>query len=263
MKAWDRGSPDPHKPYSYASTALPVFDRNLKALAEKIRPTCVLGHVRGVAYNTEVEISLQNVHPVQFPGVRLALAHNGDLARFSEMKPHLLDTIRPEIANLIRGTTDSEWIYALIVSQLADPSRACAADDLVRAVDQAFAIIRDVRARLGIATSSSVNLFLTTGEQIAAMRYCFDFGCYKTEDPAKVHEANLTFLSLWYTSGSEYGYHDGEWKMTGGADTADSIMIASEPLTRDTTTWLEVPEYSMIYADTRSGRPTVEIHYLD
>ena len=263
MKAWDRGSPDPHKPYSYASTALPVFDRNLKALAEKIRPTCVLGHVRGVAYNTEVEISLQNVHPFQFPGMRLALAHNGDLARFSEMKPHLLDSMRPEISNLIRGTTDSEWIYALIVSQLADPRGAGAADDLVRAVDQAFALIRNVRARLGIATSSSVNLFLTTGEQIAAVRYCFDFGCYKTEDPAKVHEANLTFLSLWYTSGSEYGYHDGEWKMTGGADTADSIMIASEPLTRDTTTWLEVPEYSMIYADTRSGRPTVEIHYLD
>jgi len=263
MKAWDRGSLDPHKPYSYASTALPVFDRNLKALAEKIRPTCVLGHVRGVAYNTEVEISLQNVHPFQFPGVRLALAHNGDLARFAEMKPYLVESIRPEIVNMIRGTTDSEWIYALIVSQLADPRGAGAADDLVRAVDQAFAIIRKVRAQLGIATSSSVNLFLTTGEQIAAVRYCFDFGCYRTEDPAKVHEANLTFLSLWYTSGTEYGFHDGEWKMTGGADTADSIMIASEPLTRDTTTWLEVPEYSMIYADTRSGRPTVEIHYLD
>ena len=263
MKAWDRGSLDPHKPYSYASTALPVFDRNLKALAEKIRPTCVLGHVRGVAYNTEVEISLQNVHPFQFPGVRLALAHNGDLTRFAEMKPYLLESIRPEIVNMIRGTTDSEWIYALIVSQLADPRGAGAADDLVRAVDQAFAIIRKVRAQLGIATSSSVNLFLTTGEQIAAVRYCFDFGCYRTEDPAKVHEANLTFLSLWYTSGTEYGFHDGEWKMTGGADTADSIMIASEPLTRDTSTWLEVPEYSMIYADTRSGRPTVEIHYLD
>ena len=263
MRAWDRGSPDPHKPYSYASTALPVFDRNLKALAEKIRPTCVLGHVRGVAYNTEVEISLQNVHPFQFPGVRLALAHNGDLARFAEMKPLLLEAIRPEIVNLIRGTTDSEWIYALIVSQLADAGSACAADELVRAVDRACAIIRKVRERLGIATSSSVNLFLTTGEQIAAVRYCFDFGCYRTEDPAKVHEVNLTFLSLWYTSGSEYGFHDGEWKMTGGADTADSIMIASEPLTRDTSTWLEVPEYSMLYADTRSGRPTVEVHYLD
>jgi len=263
LRAWDRRSPDPLKPYSYSSTALPVFDRNLKALAEKIHPTCVLGHVRGVSYNTEVEISLQNVHPFQFRGVRLALAHNGDLARMGEMKPLLLESIRPEIAGMIHGTTDSEWIYALIVSQLADPAGASSAEDLVRAVDKAFAIIRSTRARLGIATSSSVNLFLTTGEQLAAVRYCFDFGCYRTEDPAKVHEANLNFLSLWYTSGSEYGYHDGEWKMIGGADTADSIMIASEPLTRDVSTWLEVPEYSMIYADTRSGRPTVEIHYLD
>jgi glutamine amidotransferase len=263
LRAWDRASAEPHKPYSYTSTSLPVFDRNLKALAEKIRPTCVLAHVRGVSYSTEVEISLQNVHPFQFPGTRLALAHNGDLARIGEMKPHLLDHIRPEIAPLIRGTTDSEWIYALIVSQLADPGGAAGADELVRAVDAAFGVIRKARARLGIATSSSVNLFITTGEQLAAVRYCFDFGCYRTEDPAKVHEANLSFLSLWYTSGSEYGRHDGEWKMIGGADTADSIMIASEPLTRDTSTWLEVPEYSMIYADTRSGKPTVEIHYLD
>jgi glutamine amidotransferase len=263
LKAWDRGSSEPLKPYSYSSTSLPVFDRNLKALAEKIHPSCVLGHVRGVAYNTEVEISLQNVHPFQFRGMRLALAHNGDLARLGEMKPLLLEHIQPDIAGLIHGTTDSEWIYALIVSQLADPARACSADELVRAVEKALGILRKVRARLGIATSSSVNLFLTTGEQLAAVRYCFDYGCYRTEDPAKVHEANLNFLSLWYTSGSEYGYHDGEWKMIGGADTADSIMIASEPLTRDTSTWLEVPEYSMIYADTRSGRPTVEIHYLD
>ncbi len=263
LKAWDRGSLEPLKPYSYSSTSLPVFDRNLKALAEKIHPSCVLGHVRGVAYNTEVEISLQNVHPFQFRGMRLALAHNGDLARVGEMKPLLLEHIRPEIAGMIHGTTDSEWIYALIVSQLADPAGACSADELVRAVEKALGILRKVRARLGIATSSSVNLFLTTGEQLAAVRYCFDSGCYRTEDPAKVHEANLNFLSLWYTSGSEYGHHDGEWKMIGGADTADSIMIASEPLTRDTSTWLEVPEYSMIYADTRSGRPTVEIHYLD
>ena len=46
---------------------------------------------------------------------------------------------------------------------------------------------------------------------------------------------------------------------------SDAIMMESAlsaPLTKDTSTWLEVPEYSMIYADTRSGRPSVEIHYL-
>ncbi|MBI3917559.1 MAG: hypothetical protein HY322_11200 [Betaproteobacteria bacterium] len=58
LKAWDHSSFDAAKPFSYASTSLPMFDRNLKALAEKIRPTCVLAHVRGVTYSTEVEISL-------------------------------------------------------------------------------------------------------------------------------------------------------------------------------------------------------------
>jgi hypothetical protein len=34
----------------------------------------VLGHVRGVAYSTRVEISLQNVHPFHFTNVPLVLA---------------------------------------------------------------------------------------------------------------------------------------------------------------------------------------------
>ena len=263
MKAWDRDSQDPDRPYSYASTSLPIYDRNLKALSEKIRASCVLAHVRGVHFNTEGIISQQNIHPFQFRGCRIALAHNGDLDRMRDMKPALLEFIRPEFARMIDGTTDSEWVYALLLSNLEDPARNVTADEIARALEKTLAVIRRVRARLGIANWSPVNLFITTGKQLVAVRYCFDFGCYRTDDPALVPQASFNYHSLWYTSGSEYGHHDGEWKMIGGADHADSIMIASEPLTRDISTWLEVPEYSMIYADTRSGRPTVEIHYLD
>jgi predicted glutamine amidotransferase len=124
-------------------------------------------------------------------------------------------------------------------------------------------LIREERERLAIDTSSSVNLFVTDGSQVAAVRYCFDFGRYATEDPARLHEANLGFLSLWYTVGRDYGLHDGEWKMTGGAGKADSILIASEPLTRDVAAWVEVPEYSMLHAEVRDGRPSVTLHYLD
>lgn len=262
LKAWDRDSFEPELPYSYASNALPVFDRNLKALAAKIRPTCVLAHVRGVAYSTEVEISLQNTHPFQFPGMRLALAHNGDLARMQDMKPVLQRDLPPHLHALIRGTTDSEWIYALILAELDDPTRDCTAGELVRAVEGALRRIRRARAEIGVNISSSVNLFLTTGHQLAAVRYCFDFGCYPTASPSAVHEANLNFLSLWYTCGREYGEHEGEWRMIGGPDRADSIMLASEPLTHDTSSWLEVPEYTMIYADTHRGAPTIEIHEL-
>lgn len=263
LRAWDPHSHAPDAPFAYGSSSLPVFDRNLKNLAEKLRATCVLGHVRGVAYSSSVDISLQNVHPFQFPGVPLTMAHNGDLARIAEMKPLLAKHVNPAFLRHIRGTTDSEWIYALIVSALPDPHRRATRDELLGAIEKALNVIRAVRAQLGIDLSSSVNLFMTDGTQLAAVRYCFDFGCYATDDPAKVHEANLNFLSLWYTLGRDYGLHDGEWRMTGGAEHADSIIVASEPLTQDTSTWVEVPEYSALHVELSSGAPAVTLRYLD
>ena len=267
LRAWDPHTHAPDAPFSYGSSSLPVFDRNLKNLAEKVRATCVLGHVRGVAYSTNVDISLQNVHPFQFPGLPLTMAHNGDLARMAEMKPLLATQINPKFLPYIRGTTDSEWIYALIVSALPDPFRHPTREELLAAIESALATIRVARAQLGIALSSSVNLFMTDGTQLAAVRYCFDFGCYATDDPAKVHEANLNFLSLWYTLGRDYGLHEGldgrEWQMTGGAENADSIIVASEPLTKDTSTWVEVPEYSALHAVLTGGVPAVTVRYLD
>jgi predicted glutamine amidotransferase len=263
LRAWAPDSHEPDKPFAYGSPFLPVFDRNLKNLAEKIVATCVLGHVRGVAYSSAVEISPQNVHPFQFPETSLALAHNGDLARFSEMKPLLARHLHPELAACIRGTTDSEWIYALIVSQLPDPGMRTSGEALVEAIARALDIIRDARAQLGVAVSSSVNLFVSDGAQIAAARYCFDFGRYPTGDPERLHEANLAYLSLWYTLGRDYGLHDGEWKMTGGAENADSILVASEPLTHDVSSWVEVPEYSVLHAELRDGRPVVTLRNLD
>ena len=223
----------------------------------------MLGHVRGVAYSTRVEISLQNVHPFHFANVPLVMAHNGDLAGFAEMKPLLLPHVKPEFAAQMHGTTDSEWIYALFVSQLADPRRDLSEAEVFDAFERSLGIIRDARAKLGIALSSSVNLFVANGKQLAALRYCFDFGCYRTEDPAKVHEANLSFLSLWYTLGRDYALHDGEWKMTGGAENADSIIIASEPLTKDTAAWVELPEYGALFAEIRNGRPHVAVRLID
>ena len=263
LRAWDPASSNPQEPFSYYSQSLPVFDRNLQNLALKTRPNCLLAHVRGVAYSSRVEISLQNVHPFHFKDVPLVMAHNGDMAEFARMKPLLLDHIKPEYLSQIHGTTDSEWIYALLVSQLTDPFEKLEEESLFDSIHKTLEIIRDVRARLGIALSSSVNLFVANGTQLAAVRYCFDFGCYRTEDPAKVHEANMNFLSLWYTLGRDYALHDGEWKMTGGAENADSIIIASEPLTRDTAAWVELPEYGALFAEIRSGRPHVAVRLLD
>ena len=251
MAAWDRGSHAPDVPFLYKVPSLPVFDQNLRSLALKVRSTCLLAHVRGVAFDAAAVVGPQNLHPFRYDGVRLALAHNGDLAGFAELKYDLLEHIRPEIARMIHGTTDSEWIYALLLSQLDDPGGQLSTDEIRRAVERTLSIIRRVRDGHRIATSSSVNLFMSDGNALVATRFAFDFGCYGD----KVHEANLNYLSLWYTFGREYGLYEGEWKMVGGHHSYDSVMVASEPLTRDVSTWFEVPEYSMLFvADDGNGR---------
>jgi glutamine amidotransferase len=259
LAAWDPTSHNPDKPFVYRNTEVAVFDRNLQVLSQKIRTNAVVAHLRGVPYHSSVQINQQNVHPFMFEGARLAVAHNGDLAAFEEMRFDLLAHIRPEMARCIRGSTDSEWIYALIVSALPDPSGPLQPADILRAIDSALTAIRKVRDRLGIRRSSSVNLVACDGANLVATRFIFDFGCFD-QNPL---QGSIDYTTQWYTVGRGYGFHDEEWKMTGGAANADSVLVASEPLTRDVSTWVEVPEYSALMVCERAGRREAQVVSLN
>src|SRR2546423_1463407 len=110
-------------------------------------------------------------------------------------------------------------------------------DKLADATIRTLEIVRAVRERHGIQTSSPTNLFITTGRSIVATRFSFDYGWYPDADA--LLEVDLPFVSLWYTLGDAYTLRDSEWTM-GGNGRARSLLLASEPLTADTSTWLEV-----------------------
>ena len=260
MAAWDQTSLHPEEPFFYRSTTLPAFDRNLRSLSRKLNAACLIAHVRGVADAEEGIVSEQNLHPFCFRGATVTLAHNGHLREFSRMRLDLVQHIRPELAASIVGTTDSECLYALLLSQLDDPLGTPDADELVHAIRKTLSIVREVRARLRIDTSSPVNLFVSTGRCLVATRFSFDYGWYPDDDP--LLEVDLPYVSLWYTLGGHYVAQGGGWEMVGDGP-VESFLIASEPLTRDISTWLEVPEYSALSASFREGAVEVECRDLD
>jgi glutamine amidotransferase len=260
MTAWDPASIRPEDPFTYRATGLPSFDRNLRFISAKLAPTCLIAHVRGVTYSGEAIVADTNLHPFQFPGAHVALAHNGHLRQFSRMRYSLVKHVRPGLAQRIAGTTDSEWIYALILSQLDDPYGLPETQELADATAAALRILRQVRADHGIDTSSPANLCLSTGRSVVATRFSFDYGWYPADD--EMLETDLPFVSLWYAIGGEYVKRDDSWRMTAG-DPPRSAIIASEPLTADVSDWLEVPEYSMLTAELRSGGVAFETRGLD
>jgi glutamine amidotransferase len=260
MAAWDDNSLRPDEPFLYRSTTLPAFDLNLRGLSRKIEARCLLAHVRGVMNAEEGIVSEQNLHPFRFPGAKVTLAHNGHLREFSRMRFDIAEHIRPELRTSIVGTTDTEYLYALLLSQVADPFGSPDADEIVDAIVKTLAIVREIRTRRGIDTSSPVNLFVTTGRCLVATRFSFDYGWYPDDDP--MLEIDLPYCSLWYTIGERYVEHAGGWEMVGDGR-SESFLIGSEPLTTDISTWLEVPEYSVLSASLRNGEIEIESRDLD
>jgi predicted glutamine amidotransferase len=179
------------------------------------------------------------------------------------MRPLLLDHIEPAILAQIAGTTDSEWVYALLVSQLSAPAERPTADELLAALRRTLEILRAARAARGIDTSSSLNLFVADGHRLLGLRFTFDFGCYALEDPTRVNADSGRFLSLWYTVGERFEEHDGTWRMTGYGHARDAAIIASEPLTVDTTGWVEVPEYAAVIVEREGNTNTVRTVGMD
>lgn len=262
LAAWDAASPSPDRPLTYRVPTVPNFDRNLRSLGGKVRASALVAHVRGVVYESDQAVSPQNVHPFLFEGASFALAQNGDLYDFGRMRYAMLEHIHPELATLIEGTTDTEWVYALILSQLPDPFAAIDAERAAGAVEQSLEILRALRAAHGISTQSPVNLVLTDGRWMVATRYAFDYGWYPDDGSFFAGEREHDFTSLWYSAGGAFGRRrDGSWGMSRGAPT--SVVVASEPLTKNHAGWLEAPEYSMLLLEAGGGLPLdVEIREL-
>lgn len=250
MMAWDAHSYQPQVPFQYKTQHLPFYDDNLRSMASKITANCLLAHLRGVSYSEREVVSLQNVHPFIFRGLNIALAHNGVLQSFETMKYDLLDYIHPDFINAIHGTTDSEWIYAIFLSQLPHRYGSYGSDEIIKAIYETLKILQKVRDKHHIVANSPVNLFISNGEFIAATRFVFDYGWPMKDEAIKAHAG---YHSLWYTYGETYGYYDNEYKMKGNKRKS-SIIIASEPLTEDTTTWVELPEYTLIIAREKEGQ---------
>lgn len=239
VMAWDSNSRNPEQPFVYRNTNIATFDRNLRSIASKTQANALLAHVRGVFQNnaTNAQINEQNIHPFKFDSVRLAMAHLGELESFRDLRFDLIKYVKPEFAKSIQGSTDSEWIYAIILSSLEQPHESINSDDLLQALSKTLRAIHEVMIQHKVTRRSSVNLTMCDGNLLAAVRFAFDFAPFKSEK-------NITFASQWYNS------------------TDDGVLVSSEPLTSDRSVWMEVPEYSVLIVDRNNSQNRIRTFSL-
>lgn len=261
MAAWSKQFATDQKPLMFKSLTLPFYDKNLENIATQITGECILAHVRGMPYEGDQlgmrnVISQQNLHPFIFEDTNVVLAHNGAVSSLDVLKPTLIKAINPRYFSQIKGSTDTEWLYALFLSRL--PSLAPSLQEMVQAVFESLEILRNSRNELNVSSFSPINLFITDGKRLIATRYVIDYGHYVPG----IIDAHLSYHSLWYTLGEAYTGISGHYEMR-GYPAKSSIIVSSEPLTIDPSSWIKVPEYSLLAVEKDGNTLDLQIFDID
>ena len=191
-------------------------DHNLATLAPRVRSHTVVAAVRNATvagHNTEA-----NCAPFTFG--RWCLSHNGFLEDFAAWRPALVDSLSPRARNAIRGSTDSEHIFAMVL----DAAERNPGDGLVSAVQEVCRTLLGEATRLG--KRCQLNLLASDGDHVVATRS----GSTPTQN-------------------SLYVLQDGE-------EFPGAVVLASEPL-YDDAQWQAVAPDTVIAA--RAGAPLVRL----
>jgi glutamine amidotransferase len=191
-------------------------DENLRSLAEQIQARTFLAHVRA---STGTPTSRSNCHPFRYQNY--LFMHNGQIGDFEKIRRELMIAVRPDLFTNIKGATDSELFFHLLLGQDLNA-------DIPAAIAATIKIVEVARQKNNITEPFLLTAVLCDGETFYAVRYA------SNNKPASLYFGSNVPLSE-FTSGTDEPQEK-------------AILILSEPLDDIRDNWTEVPENSVVVA---------------
>jgi glutamine amidotransferase len=220
-------APDQHeRPALFRSVTPAWSNANLRSLASVVSSPCVMAHVR--AASAGMPVAEVNCHPFQHD--RYLFMHNGHVGSFRSIRRPLLSKLGDAAFDVIRGSTDSEHLFAVFVDDLMG-SNLEDEHALAHCLNRAVWRVLDLVKELGGGHPSYLNLAVTDGDRAAACRF--------TDDPASKPESLYLIQRELYQP---------IWRGAQGRrrdERSTSFVVSSERLTEDTA-WSVIEPNQMI-----------------
>jgi len=226
--------------YVHSISALPGLFRaitpawsntNLLYNAPLIRTNCLFAHIRAAS---EGGISEQNTHPFRYE--RFLMMHNGGIPQFQRIRRRILDLLDDELFSWIKGQTDSEHVFALLmqhVKEMTVHGERLTVDQIKQCFQKTFDVIQQLKTDAGIAGEvSTFNMMVTSGHRFFGTRY--------SSNPDR------DTRTLYYSTGGGFQCKDGVCRMYAGDPDVEAVLIASEKLNDRREEWKPVPQNHFI-----------------
>ncbi|HTQ02968.1 MAG TPA: class II glutamine amidotransferase [Polyangiaceae bacterium] len=152
-------------PHVTRSPSTALGDSLFHRLSGVVSSQTVLAHVRKA---TQGPLTVLNCHPFQYG--RWVFAHNGDVPNFEARRETLIGEIAPELRRFILGETDSEVVFFLFLTLLAEHgplAQRFELDTVSAALGRTVQRIREL-ADPGASSPPLLTLMVTDGELLVA-----------------------------------------------------------------------------------------------
>ena len=166
-------------PFTYKNI-LPIWnDVNLPSVSRYVESGCVVSSIRSATGGQAVDVS--NCQPFEYD--RLLCIHNGMIENFKQtlLRP-ICDRLNDVAYQSIKGSTDSEHFFALIVNELQTNSTAT----LEQALQTSLLTLEELAQSHQV--KASANMILSDGHRLIASRFATGTECpslyWLRDDPA-------------------------------------------------------------------------------
>jgi glutamine amidotransferase len=196
---------------------------NLQNLSQKLRAGVFFAHVRAATHS--IPVMEVNCHP--FMSSRLLWMHNGQVGGFPVVKRKLINLLSEERYRMIQGTTDTEHAFALFLDYLAQPAGSPTLFEMKVALLQMVDAILRLTTDNGIEETSYLNICVSNGEGLIALRF--------------VHDSGREPHTLYFSQEGKYTLVDGMPQLVDTVSSDRGVIVSSERLTDRSKDWNAIP----------------------
>ncbi len=268
--AWSEHLLKPEDPFIYRRPMAAFYDDNATRMIPSLQAHTVLGHVRAAVYDSKVVMVDENCHPFSFEETPWIVAQNGDLPHWMLLQRELLQHCEDRYLKQMRGSTDTEFVYVLLLSLLEGDSD----DDVQRAIEKMIGLIAQAMKDLDLPALTKLKMALVSPHRIVGINAGLgrhgetdpsgDWQQLRKSDPGTDDYALSMLLEPMYMlMGRHVPSDDTSYDFTAcDEDEASAAVFASEALTDDADGWSHVEFGEIVFLQNTGGKVTRTVNKL-
>ncbi|MGJ8544856.1 MAG: class II glutamine amidotransferase [Sulfitobacter sp.] len=258
--AWSEHLLKPQAPLLYHRPMAAFYDDNAPGIIPSLQGSTLLAHVRAASYSARTVLADENCHPFSYDETPWIIAQNGALPNWKILQRELLPHCEDRYLKQMKGTTDTEFLYVLLLSLLEGDSD----EDVKKGFEKLLKVILQAMKKLDLFALTKLKIALVAQNRIIGVNYgCDDKGnpnakgdwkeLRKSGHGTDDYSLSMLLEPMYVLTGKNFKEYSNSYKVdVTPADEASSAIFASEPLTEDGEDWLNI-EFGEIVALERKG----------